>query len=306
MLPRQPSRSGQIGFLYIPPYRVQGISVAGEQTAIHIPELDIAFDVGLCPRPVLSAPCVAISHGHMDHVAGLPYYFSQRVFQKMGTGTCVCHESIAGAIQTMMSGWTDLEQQHTPYNIIPLEHEGEYELKPNLVLKGVESDHTVPSMSYIVVEHRKKLLEKYHGLPQDELRDLKIKGTEITQTLKVPLIAYTGDTCIGDHLYRPEFTNAPIVITECTFFEQDHKKRAVVGKHLHIEDLAELMTIWKAGHVVLVHTSRRTTMDKIRESIVSTLGPDDAKRVHVLMDHRINRLRYEKQLVESEDVDETG
>ena len=150
------------------------------------------------------------------------------------------------------------------------------------------------------------MLDKYHGLPQDELRDLKIRGTEITQTLKVPLIAYTGDTCIGDHLYRPEFINAPIVITECTFFEQDHKKRAVVGKHLHIEDLAELMTIWKAGHVVLVHTSRRTTMDKIRESIISTLGPDDAKRVHVLMDHRINRLRYEKQLVESEDVDETG
>lgn len=304
MLPRRPPRSEQLGFLYIPPYRIQGISVAGEQTAVHIPELDVAFDVGLCPRPVLSAPCVAISHGHMDHVAGLPYYFSQRVFQKMGSGTCVCHESIAGAIQTMMGGWVDLEQQHTPFTIVPLKHGGEHELKPNIFLKGVESDHTVPSMSFVVVEHRKKLLEKYQGLPQDRLRDLKVGGTEITQTLKFPLVAYTGDTCVGDHLFSEDFINAKTVITECTFFEEEHKKRAVVGKHLHIENLKELLSVWNAKHVVVVHISRRTTMDKVRDSIRASLGSEDASRVHLLMDHRTNRLRYEKQLIDSEDVAE--
>ena len=59
MLPKRPPRSGRDGFLYLPPYRVQGISVAGEQTAIHVPELDVAFDVGLCPKTVLTAPFVA-------------------------------------------------------------------------------------------------------------------------------------------------------------------------------------------------------------------------------------------------------
>ncbi len=304
MLPRRPPLSGQLGFLYLPPYRIQGISIAGEQTAVHIPELDVAFDVGLCPRPVLSAPCVAISHGHMDHVAGLPYYFSQRVFQKMDPGTCVCHESIAGAIQTMMGGWVDLEQQHTPFTVVPLKHEGEHTLKPNIVLKGIESDHTVPSMSFVVVEHRKKLLEKYQGLPQEQLRALKIGGTEITQTLTFPLVAYTGDTCVGDHLYREEFTAAKTVITECTFFEEEHKKRAVVGKHLHIEDLRELLSVWGAENVVIVHTSRRTTMNKVLDSIKSSFCAEDASRVHLLMDHRTNRQRYEKQLIDSEDVDE--
>ena len=306
MLPRRPPRSGQLGFLYLPPYRVQGISTAGEQTAVHIPELDIAFDVGLCPRPVLSAPCVAISHGHMDHVAGLPYYFSQRVFQKMGAGTCVCHESIAGAIQSMMGGWVDLERQHTPFTIVPLKHEGEHSLKPNIVLKGIDSDHTVPSMCFVITEHRKKLLEKYQGLPQNQLRELKVGGTEITQTLKVPLVAYTGDTCVGNHLYRPEFTNAKTIITECTFFDEDHRKRAVVGKHLHVEDLKELLSVWTAENIVIVHTTRRTTMDRVRESLVESLKPEDLERVHVLMDHRTNRLRYEKQQIESKDGDEGG
>ncbi len=306
MLPRRPPRSESIGFLYLPPYRVQGISVAGEQTAVQIPELDISFDVGLCPKPVLASPYIALTHAHMDHIAGLPYYFSQRVFQKMGVGTCVCHKKVAGYIQTMMGSWVDLEEQHTPHKIIAIDDGESVEIKPNIHLKAIEAKHTVPSLSYAVIEHRNKLKEEFRNLPQHELRDLKKGGEVITNTLQIPLVACTGDTEMGDHLHTPEFRNANIVITECTFFEDGHRERASVGKHLHIDDLADLVGVWNAEHIVITHTSRRTSMDYIREKIDEKIGCDDANRIHILMEHRQNRRRYENQYNESKESCDDG
>ena len=92
-----------IRVLIPPPYRVQGLSVAGEETVIQVPELDVCFDIGLCPRPALASPYVALTHGHMDHAAGLAYYYSQRHFQGMGVGTVVCHMALAQAVENMMN-----------------------------------------------------------------------------------------------------------------------------------------------------------------------------------------------------------
>ena len=298
MLPKAPPRSGQLGFVYAPPYRVQGISVAGEQTVVQIPELDVSFDIGLCPRIALSSNYVALSHGHMDHVAGLPYYFSQRMFQRIGPGTCVCHPALAEPLRAMMLSWAGLEGQRTQFQIIPVAPDEQIEIKNNIFLRGIEVSHAVGAMGYAVVERRSKLKTEYFDLPQERLRALRSSGVEITRTLEIPLVAYTGDTELGPYLFRDEFANAKIVICECTFFEPDHKTRARVGKHLHVTDLIKLLGVWKADAVILVHLSRRTNLADARELLVSVIGEEQAERVHFLMDHRENRQRYEQQELE--------
>jgi len=299
MLPKMPPTSGEFGFLFAPPYRIQGVSVAGEQTCVQIPELDVAFDIGLCPRTALASPYVALSHGHMDHIGALAYYFSQRIFQGMDTGKCVCHANIAPAIAGMMRGYVELEDHPTPHEIIGLADGEQIEIKNNTFLRALEVSHTVPSLGYAVIERRSKLREEYRDKPQSELKDLKNRGVEITQTLEIPLVAYTGDTELGPFLFRDEFAKARIVICECTFFEAEHRSRAKVGKHLHVDDLRMLLGVWEAPMVVLVHVSRRTNLAVAREEIRNMVGEARAERVHFLMDHRANRARYEKQRVDA-------
>lgn len=304
MVPRQPPREGQIGFLYLPPIRVQGVSVAGEQTAVGVPEYDIVFDIGLCPRPVLSAGIVALSHTHMDHMAGLPYYFSQRFFQKLPVGRCFCPSSMADSLRTMMRAWVDLERQETPFEIIGMDPGDEIEVKPNMVLRAHASSHTIPSLAYALIEKRNKLREEYANLPQDRLRELKLSGAEIVRKVEIPLVAYTGDTEPAPFLYHEDFVNARVVITECTFFDAEHRDRAKIGRHIHVEDLRPLIALWKAEHVVVVHASRRTMLAFARQRLDEVAG-ERAGSVHMLMDFRTNRLRLEQQSLEFDQPQES-
>lgn len=300
MIPKPPPREGQLGFLYLPPFRVQGISVAGEATTIQVPELDVTFDMGACPRAMLASKYACISHGHMDHTGALAYWCSQRYFQGMGPGKIVCDARIARDIEKMMAGFVSLERQKTPYELTPLEPGHELEIKNNHVLRVFDTEHTAPSVGYVIVEKRTKLKDEFAGLPQEKLREMKERGEEIVNNLQVPLVAYIGDTLPGPHLLDPQILGAQIIIAECTFFEPEHKERAKTGMHMHIDDIAEWLRVARCEAMVLTHISRRTNLQYVADRVNEVVGPEPARKIHVLMDHRTNRARYEKQAEDAE------
>ena len=97
----------------------------------------------------------------------------------------------------------------------------------------------MPALSFVAVEKRSKLKPEFTGLSQSELRGIKNKGTEITYTVDIPMVAYSGDTEMNPSLVSTEFCESKVVITECTFFEDEHRERAKVGKHLHVQQLKD-------------------------------------------------------------------
>ncbi len=295
MLPRRPPRSQSLGFIYAPPFRIQGVSVAGEETAVQVPELNVCFDVGRAPREVLSSNYVALSHGHMDHAAGLAYYFSQRHFQGMGVGTVVCHPKLVGPIHDIMRAWVGLEAQKTPYEVIALGDGQEIEIKPATMLRAFETVHTVASLGFAVVEKRSKLRPELLGLPQEKLIELKRSGQEIARVIEVPHIAYLGDTMWGDFMQRDEVRKAATLITECTFIEPGHLGRSKVGRHLHVSDIVRLLEMCEATTVVLTHLSRRTNMSESRRLVDKAIPAEHRGRVVLLMDHAANKARFEQQ-----------
>ncbi|MCX5659336.1 MAG: hypothetical protein NTW19_06385, partial [Planctomycetota bacterium] len=173
--------------------------------------------------------------------------------------------------------------------------DAEVEVKNNIFLRGFATNHTVPSLGYVLVERRSKLKPELVGLPQEQIVELKRKGQEITQVHEIPLVCYTGDTMWGPHFDRKDVLEAPILITECTFVEPGDRNRASVGKHLHLDDILRLLALSKAKAIVLTHLTRRTHIGAVRKQIDDAIPADQRSRVHILMDSRANRMRWDKQ-----------
>ncbi len=61
-------------------FRILGRSVAGESTAIVVPEFDCMFDIGCLPPKAFAIGTLFLSHGHFDHAGCLPSFLSYKIF----------------------------------------------------------------------------------------------------------------------------------------------------------------------------------------------------------------------------------
>ena len=263
---------------------VIGYSVAGEETVVQVPELDVCFDIGRAPYFALTSNIVCISHGHMDHIAGISYYLSQRHFQGMKPGTILVPAEIAKFVDEVLRGWRNIERQRTPYTLVPMEPGQTFEVRRDFVIRAMETHHAGNSLGYSLVSVREKLKPEYHGIAGQELAAMKKKGIEIQYKLEVPLVTYLGDTSYGPVFQNPDVVNAEVLLTECTFYENDHKHRAKVGRHLHVDQFAEILPTLKNQHVVVLHVSRRTGVRKARAILRKRVGEELMRKVQFLMD----------------------
>ena len=260
-----------------------GVSIAGEQTAVAVPELDVCFDIGLCPREVLSCGHLCLTHGHMDHSAGLAYYFSQRDFQGMQPGTALMPGEIVKPVKQMLKAWDRIEGKASPRQIVGLDDGDEYEIRRNLRIQAFNVPHTTASLGYLVYNQREKLLEEYLGLASAQIVELKKQGQSITRTISVPFVCYLGDVELEKLQWTDLMRQARILVIECTFFEDGHQHRARYGKHVHLDDLLKLLPNLQNEYVVLTHLSRRTDMRKAKQLLAEKLNRDQRDRIHFFM-----------------------
>lgn len=264
-------------------FTLVGYSVGGVESVVIAPELDCVFDIGKCPAEALTVNHVLLTHGHMDHAAGLPYYFSQRDFQGIADGTALVPRELAGPLDKLLQAWGEVEGHVAPYRLVAMSDGDDYQIRRGLLARAFATRHVRGSLGFSLVEVRNKLKAEYLDLTGPQIVALKDKGVEITDRIEVPLVAYLGDTARANYSDLPHVAGARALIIECTFFDPEHTRRAKLGKHLHVEDLPSVLEGMDNERIVITHVSRRTYMGEAMKILRKVLPKDILQRVSFLM-----------------------
>ena len=90
-------------------FSIEGYSRAAVQSYWRIPELKMCFDVGAHPWDFMGVPTLAISHAHLDHVAGLAVYIARRRMMKMEPPKVYIPEHAAASVDSMIKSFQRLD-----------------------------------------------------------------------------------------------------------------------------------------------------------------------------------------------------
>ena len=278
--------SHKLAKVQIDDLEVIGYSVAGEETVVAIPQLDVCFDIGKAPDQVISINNVLLTHGHMDHAAGLAYYLSHRNFCGHSPGTVLAPENLLRPIGQIIDAWGRLDGNTVPANLVGVKAGDEYQIKPNLIARAFPTNHTAGSVGYTVLEKRKKIKAEYAKLNGPQIVELKRQGVAIDNPLEIPLVTYLGDTQYADFSQLDYIAKSKILIAECTFYEDEHISRAKAGKHIHIMEFARMVEAMENQHIVITHTTQRTSMGEIRKVLQKNLSAEIYKKVILFMERK--------------------
>jgi len=243
---------------------VEGYSRAAVQTYWRVPELKLGFDLGAQPWSFMSTPNWFVSHTHLDHIAALPVYVARRRMMKMEPPTIYLPEDAVPAVEMLLRAVQKLDRGRLPAQLVGVTPGQEIELSRELVVKVFPTRHTITSVGFLVYERRKKLKPEYRHLSGDEIRDLRLTGVEVSAEIRIPKIAFMGDTAPGGLDALPDLYRAEVLILEMTFVAPG-ERASVIHKygHTHLDDIIARADRFENDLILASHFSTRLHPDQI-------------------------------------------
>jgi ribonuclease Z len=263
---------------------IEGYSRAAVQTYWRIPELKLGFDLGAQPWSFMGTETWFVSHGHLDHIAALPVYVARRRMMKMEPPRIYLPAMNIPPIREILKQFTRLDRGRMPCDLVPLEPGDEVELSREIVVTTSSTQHTVPSLGFVVWDRRRKLKPEYHDLAGEQIRDLRLSGTEVTSEVRTPLVAYLGDSAPHGLDSTPAMFEAKILICELTFVAPSHKKDKIHKfGHMHLDDFIERRSRFKNELIIASHVSTRYSRKSAEQHIFQRLPDMMDGRLHLWM-----------------------
>ena len=251
---------------------IEGYSRAAVQTYWRVPEMKLGFDLGVQPWSFMSTPNWFLSHTHLDHVAALPVYVARRRMMKMEPPTIYVPSGSIDAIEQLLRAFQRLDRGAMPVRLVGLEPNTEIELSRELVVSVFPTRHTIPSLGFLVWERRKKLKPEYQELTGDEIRDIRLSGVEVSAEIRIPKVAYLGDTAPQGLDVFPDVYKAEVLIMEMTFVAPGERADKIHKYgHTHLDDFIDRADRFENELIIASHFSTRLHPDQIQRIIEKRL-----------------------------------
>jgi ribonuclease Z len=125
-----------------------------------------------------------------------------------------------------------------------------------------------------VWERRKKLKEEYLALTGEQIRDLRLAGTEVSHEIRLPRVCYLGDSSIEGLDRNPDMYRAEVLIMEMTFVAPDHTRDEIDKQgHIHLDDIVARADKFQNEVIIASHFSTRYNAREV-ERLVQAQLPD--------------------------------
>ncbi|XP_002738480.1 uncharacterized protein LOC100377136 [Saccoglossus kowalevskii] len=275
-------------------FKIYDWSIAGTETCMVVVTdgMKIAFDIGYSTCQSVGCDHVFISHGHMDHVAGLIHHASKRSNMRMKPATyyvpCILKQSllvVAEQLSIMHGKEIDYYKHKAP--IEDFKSGQQIKLPKSYFATLFPTVHTIPSQGYILWKVRSKLKGEYQGLPSNEIASIKKSGIEVTEQQEYPEIAFTGDTTFECFQLEgnESVLKVKLLIMECTYLDDETSISEAREKgHLHLNELVEHAELFEnVESILLMHFSLKYSTQQIEELVASKLPETLKNKVYLAL-----------------------
>lgn len=273
-----------------------GNSVAADYTGFEIPERGIFFDAGIASHRIPKIIAITHGHGdHTMNLPKILTNFIKLDCKKKPQKITILvpgtrgKRNTANFIKNYINSYFQLEMCSSLtvdkyINIVEMRGKSEEISKKKLkklksmgemkesneptiyetmlsntayMFEAIDCYHSVPTVSYLLSQKKKKLQLKYRDMNKEDIIALSKSGVTVDETIIEPIMAYICDSSILVLEKNPHIFKYPVVMIECTFLDPNDIHEASKKRHIHWLELEPYIKKYSNIKFILFHFSSK-------------------------------------------------